>query len=134
MRILLLSGLVGPDWLSLCSASGDGCAKIYNLSLRGAPGDTSKMTSEIVWNAFYIHALLQHHSCDDSRLCIPHWAKQSDRIAAALEARNKHMIGIGQAEWAHACDDCEKILELDGLAAGGATYGVCLTIHCDTLC
>ena len=79
-------------------------------------------------------ALLLHHCRDNSRLCLPHGAKQSNRVADALEARNKHMIGIGQAEWAHACDDCEKILEVEELAAGGATWGECLTIHCDTIC
>ena len=92
------------------------------------------MTSEIVWNAFYIHALLLHHCRDNSRLCLPHGAKQSDRIAAALEAQNKHMIGIGQAEWAHACDDCEKILEVDDLATGDASWGECLTNHRGTNC
>ena len=85
------------------------------------------MTSEIVWNAFYIHALLLHHSRDDSRLHLPHRTEQAERIAAALEARNEHMVGIGQAEWAHACDDCEKIREVNDPAGGRTSWGECLT-------
>ena len=68
------------------------------------------MSSEIVWNAFYLHALLLHHHRKNSTLELPHNGKQSDRFTDALKARNNVMVGIGQPQWAHACDDCEQLI------------------------
>ncbi|PIL31096.1 hypothetical protein GSI_05792 [Ganoderma sinense ZZ0214-1] len=115
--------------MAFSHASGDGCAKIYNLSLRTFQEGSTKITSEIVWNAFFIHALLLHHT--RSRLCmkLPHHGEQSDRIASALLACNEAMVGVGQVEWAHACDDCEKIVEVDAPEGVGRTWAR-LTADC----
>ena len=95
------------------SASGDACAKIYNLSQSTTPADTPRMSSDIVWNAFYVQALLVHHHRRNSILDLPHGDHQTERFTAALDARNKEMVGIGQPHWAHACDECEKSVVID---------------------
>ena len=71
------------------------------------------MSSEIVWNAFYLQALLVHHDRHNSVLELPHGENQTGRFTAALDARNKEMVGIGQPQWAHACDECEKSVVID---------------------
>ena len=95
------------------SASGDACAKIYNLSQSTTPVDTPRMSSDIVWNVFYVQALLIHHHRRNSILELPHGDHQTERFTAALDARNKEMVGIGQPHWAHACDECEKSVVID---------------------
>ena len=95
------------------SASGDACAKIYNLSQSTTPVDTPRMSSDIVWNVFDVQALLIHHHRRNSILELPHGDHQTERFTAALDARNKEMVGIGQPHWAHACDECEKSVVID---------------------
>lgn len=114
----------------MSSASGDGCAKIYNLSLRKLSSNSHKMTSEIVWNAFYVHALLLHHARRDSHLQVPHHGEQSDRLATALKVRNEQMVGVGQPQWAHACDQCEKLVEVEEPASGRSAWGASLPGWC----
>ena len=84
--------------------------KIYNFSHKSGYDRTAKLSSEAVWNAFYIHALLLHHRRQHSVLELPHHGEQADRLTAALNARNEQMVGIGQPHWAHACDECEKFV------------------------
>ncbi|KAI0724250.1 hypothetical protein C8T65DRAFT_563690, partial [Cerioporus squamosus] len=67
------------------------------------------LTGELVWNTFYLHALLNFKHCRTEILELPHNGPQSERFMAALEERNKLMVGIGQPLWAHSCDDCEKV-------------------------
>ena len=73
---------------------------------------------EVAWNAFYLHALLVHkgripllpqQSSTIDHLELPHHGDNRDRLLNALEDRNQIMAGTGQEQWAHACDDCEKI-------------------------
>ena len=82
------------------------------------------MSSEIVWNAFYLHALLLHHCRRKSTLELPHGGAQSVRFSDALKARNNTMVGIGQPQWAHACDDCEKMvtMETEDVMTSGKCY------------
>lgn len=78
-----------------------------------------ELTSEIVWNAFYLHALLRYQNrmsstlppedaCATGHLELPHHGDNRDRFTAALNRRNQAIAGTGLAQWAHACDDCEK--------------------------
>ena len=108
--------------LRLVSASGDACAKIYNLSLPETVGEHPSITSEIVWNSFYLHALLLHHTRHASQLKVPHSGEQADQLTAALNARNEQMVGVGQPEWAHACDNCEKILRPENSTEEDTTW------------
>ncbi len=43
-------------------------------------------------------------------LSLPHHGLQSERFNNALAARNQRMTGIGQPQWVHACDECEKVI------------------------
>ncbi|KAI0744417.1 hypothetical protein C8Q76DRAFT_604520 [Earliella scabrosa] len=90
-------------------ASGETCARIYNMGLAGDM-QSRPLTGDTVWHAFYLHALLQDRSRFGERLEVPHSGLHSDRFAAALEARNRAMVGDGQEFWAHACDECEQII------------------------
>ncbi|PIL28517.1 hypothetical protein GSI_08555 [Ganoderma sinense ZZ0214-1] len=114
------------------SASGDACAKIYNLSHGTIAAGTSSLTSDMVWNAFYLHALLLHHRRFNSVLELPHHGEQNERLAEALNARNEKMVGIGQPHWAHACDDCEKSVTIK--TEEGATSGRISACVMDGVC
>ncbi|KAI0742302.1 hypothetical protein C8Q80DRAFT_1109352, partial [Daedaleopsis nitida] len=59
---------------------------------------------------FYIDALLADKHRQEQTLRVPHHGLQSERFNAALAERNARMEGVGQPEWAHACDECEHIL------------------------
>ncbi len=83
-------------------------ARIYNMSLADEPG-TRAITSDIVWNAFYLHALILHKAQRNRSLSLPHTGAHAERLNDALHERNILMAGTGQAQWAHACDDCEKV-------------------------
>lgn len=91
------------------SASGDAIARTYNLALAD-PDPITPLTSEIVWNAFYLHALLCDKERGEEHLHVPHRGSQNERLNQALAERNLRMAGTGQPQWAHACDDCEKVI------------------------
>lgn len=91
------------------SASADTVARIYNLGL-AADMSSHAITPEHVWNAFYIHALLEDKSRRNLQLQVPHNCIQSSRFTAALDERNRLMAGVGQPLWAHACDECEHVI------------------------
>ena len=91
------------------SASGETVARIYNLAVSGDVRNPHSLDGDHVWHAFYLHGLLQDASKRSQTLCLPHKGKQSERLRAALQARNIRMAGTGQAQWAHACDECEKV-------------------------
>lgn len=66
-----------------------------------------EMDCEMVWNAFFLYALLLDHHGREDILRIPHHAAtQADRLRPALEARSNRMVGPGQEHWSHACDKC----------------------------
>ncbi|KAI0712635.1 hypothetical protein C8Q76DRAFT_621583 [Earliella scabrosa] len=94
--------------MAFAQASGDTIARMYNLGVSQDP-DRQELTADIVWNAFYLHALLMHHSRLGLQLNVPHRTKQAERFTQALVSRNEYMVGTRQPHWAHACDDCEKI-------------------------
>ncbi|KAI0707148.1 hypothetical protein C8Q76DRAFT_817301 [Earliella scabrosa] len=100
--------------VALCSASGETVARVYNAGLC-SDNHSHPLTTDLVWNAFYLHALLldSDHQPTLPPLRLPHHGKQSDRLDEALVARNKRMVGGAyQPYWAHACDECEKIIPL----------------------
>lgn len=106
------------------SASGEVIARIYNLALSG-DDEPHDITGDLVWHSFYLHALLADHARRRERLHLPHRGTQHDRFSAAIQVRNFAMVGIGQPLWAHACDDCEKIIRSgDGVSGEGSTWSM----------
>ncbi len=101
------SASVGPHMPS--SSSGETIARVYNAGLT-SDNLQRPLTGETVWNAFYLHALLLDRERRSEQLQIPHSGNHSNRFLAVLGARNVRMAGIGQTQWAHACDECEKII------------------------
>ena len=109
-----------PKFINLCSASGDACAQVYNLN-QHTQYEFPELTSELVWNAFYLHTLLAYYAhmsstlapeeaCTTGHLQLPHHGDNCDRLTAALNKWNQAMAGTGQAQWVHACDNCEKLV------------------------
>jgi hypothetical protein len=93
--------------------SATNCARIYNLErplnnlLPVAWATRLELDCRDVWNAFFLHSLLEDHAERHSTLQLPHQASSQDvRIREALRARNLRMVGPGQEEWNHACDMC----------------------------
>ncbi|EJD54206.1 hypothetical protein AURDEDRAFT_51957, partial [Auricularia subglabra TFB-10046 SS5] len=83
------------------------------------------LTAEVVLDGFILHALLRDARYRNYELILPHHTPQPQRMDHAMHARNVMMAGTGQAQWAHACDDCMK-LKTD---ADGRTYRItaCVT-------
>lgn len=68
------------------------------------------MSTETVWDAFFLHGLLLDSLEHQVALELPHNGQdQSTRIEAALERRNLRMVGPGQEYWNHACNRCCEI-------------------------
>ena len=129
-----------------CSVSATNCARLYNEAeaRRDKPDHDwqfkSSVTTEEVWDAFTILALLDDHRRQNTRLCIPHGNLQSDRYTAAMLARNERIITHGQDELPHACYGCMRLFSMpDGtthytevVVTDGVTVGrpCCGVPHC----
>ncbi|TFK91005.1 hypothetical protein K466DRAFT_573933 [Polyporus arcularius HHB13444] len=69
-----------------------------------------EMSGDTAMNGFLLYSLLLDKAEHNSHLTLPHdCPTQKDRLMEALVVRNKAMEGIGQEEWAHACDLCFKV-------------------------
>lgn len=69
------------------------------------------LSSKVVLDSFFLHALLRDKSLEDGEhLILPHDGIQEHRFDAALRDRNTKIRLRGQEMWAHACDDCVKRL------------------------
>lgn len=128
------------------SVSATNCARLYNEAQ--ARRDTlgydwqfkMSVTTEEVWDAFIILALLDGHQDQGTRLCVSHGNNQSDRFTAAMQARNEKIITHGQEELPHACLGCMRLFMLpDGttrytevVVTDGVTVGhpCCAVPHC----
>ena len=82
---------------------------------------THPLTGEVVWHAFYLHALLEDSHRRAVQVQLPHHGKQSERYQSALAARNVRMAGTGQPMWAHACSECEKMIPGENPGEPGST-------------
>lgn len=115
--------------LTFNRVSATNAARIYNNECdtsndicNGQP--THTLTSEQVWDGFFLHSLLLEHSEHGTVLELAHNAQdQAERLRPALEARNAAMVGPGQEMWSHACELC---CELRQNATGG--YGMLIII------
>jgi hypothetical protein len=100
----------------------------------------TSVTTEEVWDAFTILALLDDHQRQNTRLRVPHGSQQSDRYTAAMLARNQRIITHGQDELPHACYGCMRLFSMpDGttnytevVVTDGITVGrpCCGVPHC----
>lgn len=85
-------------------------ARVYNLGL-SLQDSSQSLSGEMVWNAFYLHALLSDAERRNENLQLPHHGSQDKHFAEALCECNQHMKGTGQPLWAHACDGCERVTQ-----------------------
>ncbi|TFK82519.1 hypothetical protein K466DRAFT_500174 [Polyporus arcularius HHB13444] len=109
----------------MCSASGDTVARIYNRGISKLP-DGPLLTSDNVWNAFYIHALMSDCQRRGFELQLPHHGTQSQRMQDVMAVRNIRMAGTGQPHWAHTCDECERIIPSSGPSQPAVRINACV--------
>ncbi|KAI0313487.1 hypothetical protein OF83DRAFT_1175635 [Amylostereum chailletii] len=119
------------------SASNNG--RIYDLEhgearvrFPAAWSVSPSMTVTIVWDAFFLLALIRDHKERGNQLRLTNVGDQSKRLEEALNAWNILMAGQGQECWNHACDRCCAIEvkgELDEPSTSHSTlaFGFCLT-------
>lgn len=126
--------------------SATNCARLYDIAeVRCNPQDQdwqfrTSPTTEEVWDAFVILALLDGHQRCGSCLHIPHDNCQKDRYTVAMRARNEHIIMHGQDELPHACHGCMRVFHMPNgttrytevVVTDGVTVGrpCCAVPHC----
>jgi len=94
------------------------CSNIHNAATKRSSlnehAEVLSLSSEQVFRAFILNALLRESAEEGVPLVLPDLGDNHDRLKAAMEIRNKKMIHKGQKERMHACSRCEKFLEGDG--------------------
>ncbi|KAF8074791.1 hypothetical protein FPV67DRAFT_1408151 [Lyophyllum atratum] len=104
-------------WITLMLVSwtsATNCARMYNLTLSTMPlpGDWkfgSTVTTEQVWDAFTILALLEDCATREKTLNVPHDGPQKDRFTFAVRERNHRFRQFSQPESRHRCKKCTRI-------------------------
>ncbi|KAI0052237.1 hypothetical protein FA95DRAFT_1580111 [Auriscalpium vulgare] len=135
------------DTFAIAAVSATDFADIYNA---GTPDDIKlllpfnwcavfALNVKLVWNAFFLHSLLQDHMERRRPMELRHDASsQGARLQPLLAERNRAMAGPGQDEWNHACDLCCWISEgengirkgLRATVTDGVTIGhPCCSVH-----
>ncbi|KAG1786126.1 uncharacterized protein HD556DRAFT_1449981 [Suillus plorans] len=124
-------------WIDLMRipVSATDCARLYNEAQARRKNVTCEWqfnTTEEVWDAFTVLALLDDHQLRNTSLCVPHDNSQS--------ARNERIITEGQDELPHACYGCMRLFSMpDGtthytevVVTDGITVGrpCCAVPHC----
>ncbi|KAL0566230.1 hypothetical protein V5O48_015786 [Marasmius crinis-equi] len=104
-------------WMLFAWVSSQNCANIYNHGMNTNAWIASQftLTSEQVWRAFVLNALLRHSYEFGTALSMSE-AKGIDhdsRLKDAQIVRNEYMDRNGQIERLHACDTCEKFIPTD---------------------
>ncbi|KAI0725026.1 hypothetical protein C8Q72DRAFT_786297 [Fomitopsis betulina] len=117
-------------------------ARIYNeehgdVSSRFPSGwpTTGRMTCPMVWDAFFIHSLLEEYSEMHRHLVLDNNQHQATCLSNAIRRhkRNISAIGTGQEEWSHACDLC-CVVEVQDNKASAVMDGIsigrpCCSVH-----
>ncbi|KAK7028895.1 hypothetical protein VNI00_014819 [Paramarasmius palmivorus] len=128
--------------------SSQNCATIYNNAMSKPVTEhrvsSLSLSSEQVWRAFVLNALLRDCKETDRTLEMPDGPglTHDDRLKYAQTVRNDRIALHGQAQRLHACETCEKFVDCDdpgghkGLAAlraivmDGITIGhPCCKVH-----
>jgi hypothetical protein len=84
-----------------------------------------RLTTEHVWDAFVILALLRDCKGRLLHLEVPHTGLQKDRFKMAMEARNLRFVHEGQPEVDHWCRKCTRIYrehDSDGLETASTCF------------
>ncbi|KAH8797228.1 hypothetical protein DL96DRAFT_1825368 [Flagelloscypha sp. PMI_526] len=129
-------------------------ARVYELSMTDTEvidaasndwqGRSFRMTTDNVWNAFFILALLEDHQLRDSVLIVPNEGSQPLRFQEAIAERNYRIRTHGQVEKSHFCDKCcrwieendrageRKVRKVHALVIDGITLGrpCCSAANC----
>jgi hypothetical protein len=105
----------------LTRVSATNCARNYTLSAKRVPNlpvDWVHLELDVddVWNAFFLHILLNKHEERSQTLVLPHKGyTQRNRLLVAIRDENTRMTGTGQEHWNHICDKCCWVYEKDGV-------------------
>lgn len=92
------------------------------------------MSTDHVWDAFVILALMEDCQGRSATLKVPHTGKQKDRFTSAVQARNVRFRLNGQPELRHFCHRCLRVypnghkvwvVVIDGVTVGHP----CCAIH-----
>ncbi|KAG2741488.1 hypothetical protein P692DRAFT_201726600 [Suillus brevipes Sb2] len=140
------------QWADLMqiAVSATNCAHLYKIAQARVISTTghhnkpwqfqSSLTTEEVWDAFVILALLDDHQRRGMQLRVPHMGDQKDRFSVAMRARTEQIIIHGQHELPHACYGCMRVFNSpDGTLRGtevivtdGVTVGrpCCAVLRC----
>lgn len=91
-------------------------ANKYNAEFKHAPTSSVlpysfKLDPEDVWQAFYLHCLVDDCADQGVALFLPNGGTQAERLKAAIEAANSRVVADGQEYWNHACDHCLRIVD-----------------------
>ncbi|KDQ55343.1 hypothetical protein JAAARDRAFT_133990, partial [Jaapia argillacea MUCL 33604] len=75
------------------------------------------LDGDLVWDAFFLHALVCESTEQGSKLWLSNQGSHSNHIENALHDHNAAMAGPGQEQWNHACDLCCAVETVDGSEA-----------------
>ena len=101
--------------------SATNCARNYTLITKRAPNlptDWAHLELDVddVWNAFFLHTLLNQHEEREQTLVLPQRGyTQRERLLFAIRDENARMVGTGQEHWNHVCDKCCWVYEKGGV-------------------
>jgi hypothetical protein len=97
-------------------------ARVYNHELGSGtnilPNNGSllaEITDTIIYDAFYLHALLRDKLSRHELLHLPNRGIHNRWFDQAMQERNLRYAGNGQPLWGHACKRCMHIIEEDGI-------------------
>ena len=108
--------------------SATNCARNYSLSTKRAPNlptDWAHLELDVddVWNAFFLHTLLNKHEERREILVLPNRGHtQRERLLVAIRDENARMVGTGQEHWNHVCDKCCWVYEKEGVQRESSCY------------
>ncbi|KAJ6492700.1 hypothetical protein C8R47DRAFT_1269993 [Mycena vitilis] len=98
--------------------SATNCAKLYDMALSdrdklegGGWQFGLKLTPNHIWDGFVIKSLLDDCQRHATVLQVDHGGDQNIRFQAAMEARNRRIVLLGQDEVPHYCDRCMRVWE-----------------------
>ncbi|KAF8186277.1 hypothetical protein BJ912DRAFT_972144 [Pholiota molesta] len=99
--------------------SSQNCANIFNASTKQASNTSANspdlsISSEQVFRAFVLHALLRDCSENKTNLVLPDVGDNDARLKSAMVIRNKRIMRDGQKEKMHGCNKCERFVEGTG--------------------
>jgi len=114
--------------------SATNCARNYTLIAKRAPNlptDWAHLELDVddVWNAFFLHTLLNQHEEREQTLVLPQRGyTQRERLLFAIRDENARMVGTGQEHWNHVCDKCCWVYEKEGVQREFSYLRLCVHV------